>query len=207
MKTSTEHHELLCAKIRRTANKMADNIVNAYIEHDKGHFNESSHLFLLVFREIFPECTEDKLKIASESYLKALQLQDLIENDDELSKKQKLNHNGWKDVKDALTEFCRSLNIPESYANETANFFKYHGVRDGKYVEHVLKANRILSERITCDDYWTNITGGLYLASIDCHDKHDKNGLETGKELIGIYFEKLLIGKMIRDTERRRKIW
>jgi len=187
--------------------EMSHNVVKAYISHDKDEFEESAHLFSLVFRHLFPEYEEGRIRAASEAYVDSLRLQDIVENNNSLSVRKKINHKEWKNVKNALKKFCKALDIPESYAHETTQFFKYHGVRDSIYVQHVLNAERILSRRITGDEYWATVTGALYLACIECHDKHDANGLEMGKKLAEQYFSILLRARDKKNHRDRKKIW
>jgi len=187
--------------------EMAHNVVKAYVSHDSGKFEESAHLFSLVFRDLFPEYGDNRIKTASETYVDSLRLQDIVENNKSLSVREKINHEEWKNVKNALKKFCKALDIPESYAHETTQFFRYHGVRDSRYVQHVLNAERILSHRITGDEYWATVTGALYLACIECHDKHDANGFEMGKKFAEQYFSILLRARDKKNHRGRKKIW
>ena len=81
---------------------------------------------------------------------------------------------------------------------DRSKFFRYHGVGDEQYKLHCLHADKELTSSILGNDYWSNILGSLYLACVDCHDKHDKNGIKMGKDLMAIYY-----GIILKNQKRK----
>src|SRR5438876_12043650 len=109
----------------RLARQMADNIVNAYLEHDRKDYEKSVRYFASVFRILFPKIADDDILKGAWGYVNALRFHDEIEEGG-YSRSEQSNHNGWFRVRNSLLEMCRSLNLPEDYAKETAEFFKLH---------------------------------------------------------------------------------
>src|SRR5437879_10911780 len=105
------------------ARQMAENIVNAYLEHDRKDYEKSTKYFASVFRVLFPKITDQALLKGAQGYVDALRLHDEIDEGG-YSRSEQSSHNGWTRVQDSLLEMCKSLNLPEDYANETAQFFK-----------------------------------------------------------------------------------
>ena len=83
---------------------------------------------------------------------------------------------------------CEILDIPKSYASETSDWFRYHGIRDDDYVKHLLESHRVFLKRVVGNDRFYRELSGLYLTGIALHDKHDKHVFSLGKELMRIYF-------------------
>jgi hypothetical protein len=133
---------------------------------------------------------------ASELFVKALFKHDEIENHPGHRLSQIINDGRWGEVKDLLLAFARMLGIPESYAENTTNFWQYHGGGDDRYVNYLLESDAILTSAILGSTYWSKILGSLYLACVECHDKHDSAGLETGLSFATKYYEIILKAKM-----------
>jgi hypothetical protein len=190
-----ELERMVMPDLMEEARTIAGHTINAYVKHDEGDFENSAKLFSDFFGGLFPEYREsspNRLESAGRAYAKALWAQDDIEDNPALSEEQKLKHNGWyTDVRSSLERVCENLDIDSGWADETMKFFRYHGIlrnsfdskKRNMYAQHVLEANRILTERITGDGYWADMTGGLYLSCIASHDMHDYNGLVEGLDL------------------------
>ena len=202
-------------QLAQAAEEMAENTIQAYISHDKGDLEKSSKYFSKVFEKLFPAYNPQQIKLAADSYVKSLSAQDVIENDPSLSLKEKLKHPDWeRTVQRPLLELCECLDLPKDWAYHTKEFFRLHGpprihkrMYSLRHVKHVLIADRILVNRVTGSDYMSNITGPIYLALVDCHDKHDLNGLVLGKELSKKYFYLLLFVREGYHTKGSDRIW
>src|SRR5436309_11739250 len=153
------------------AEQMAKNIVNAYMEHDRKDYEKSVRYFASVFRILFPKIAGDDILKGAWGYTNALRFHDEIEEGGH-SRSEQSNHNGWARVRNSLLEMCKSLNLPEAYANETAQFFRLHGIRDNNFVVHMLNADRIFTDSITKNGKVSSVLGGLYLACVGGHDMH-----------------------------------
>jgi hypothetical protein len=183
-------------ELREAAKRLAFSVVTAFIEHDRGHFEQSTESFFQVFVPLFPNASLLKVANASELFVKALFKHDEIENHPGHRPSQIINDGRWAEVKDLLLAFARMLGIPESYAENTTSFWQYHGGGDDRYVNYLLESDAILTSAILGSTYWSKILGSLYLACVECHDKHDSAGLETGLSFATKYYEIILKAKM-----------
>lgn len=183
-------------ELREAAKRLAFGVVTAFIEHDRGHFEESTEGFFQVFLPLFPNIGLLKVRNASELFVKALFKHDEIENHPGHGSSQIINDVRWEEVNALLLEFARAIGIPESYAEKTTNFWRYHGGGDDRYVNYLLQSDAILTNAILGSAYWSKVLGSLYLACVECHDKHDSAGLETGLSFATKYYEIILKAKM-----------
>ncbi len=183
-------------ELREVAKRLAFSVVTAFIEHDRGHFEESTEGFFQVFLPLFPNVGLLKVHSASELFVKALFKQDDIENHSGHGSNEIINDGQWEEVKALLITFSRTIGIPDSFAESTTNFWRYHGVGDDRYVNYLLQSDEIMTSAILGNSYWSKILSSLYLACVDCHDKHDSAGLETGLSFATKYYEIILKAKM-----------
>jgi len=183
-------------ELREVAKRLAFSVVTAFIEHDRGHFEESTEGFFQVFLPLFPNVGLLKVRSASELFVKALFKQDDIENHSGHGSNEIINNGQWEEVKALLITFSRTIGIPDSFAESTTNFWRYHGVGDDRYVNYLLQSDEIMTSAILGNSYWSKILSSLYLACVDCHDKHDSAGLETGLSFATKYYEIILKAKM-----------
>jgi hypothetical protein len=183
-------------ELREVAKRLAFSVVTAFIEHDRGHFEESTEGFFQVFLPLFPNVGLLKVRSASELFVKALFKQDDIENHSRHGSNEIINDGQWEEVKALLIGFSRTIGIPDSFAESTTNFWRYHGVGDDRYVNYLLQSDEIMTSAILGNSYWSKILSSLYLACVDCHDKHDSAGLETGLSFATKYYEIILKAKM-----------
>lgn len=189
-------------ELREAAKRLAFSVVTAFIEHDRGHFEESTESFFQVFSPLFPSIGLLKVHTASELFVKALFKQDEIENHSEHGPREIVSDGRWEEVKALLAAFSKTIGIPESFAENTANFWRYHGVGDDRYVNYLLQSDAIMTSAILGSSYWSKILSSLYLACVECHDKHDSAGLETGLNFATKYYEIILKAKMTSFQEQ-----
>jgi hypothetical protein len=182
-------------ELRELAKHLAYSVVQGYIEHDRGHLDKSAEGFFQVYYHLFPEFSPLRIRRAADLYVDVLVKQDEIENSEALSQNQIIEDPRWVQVNKVLREFSKTLELPEAYGDETTNYFRYHGVRDSRYVNHCLESERIFSTRVLGNDYWAKILGSLLLLLTDCHDKHDSIGLEAGLQFATRYYEIVLKAK------------
>lgn len=185
-------------EIRELAKRLAYAIVSGYVEHDRGHLDASVEGFYQVYLHLFDGISPLRAHRAAELYVDALVKQDEIENHVGHGEAQIVADPRWNEVKSSLLELSRMLDLPEAYADETTDFFRYHGVGDRRYVHNCLESDRILSRKILGNDYWAKILGALLFIMTDCHDKHDSSGLEAGTQFATKYFEIILRAKAER---------
>lgn len=188
-------------ELREGAKRLAFSVVTAFIEHDRGHFEQSTESFFQVFLPLFPNAGLFKVHSASELFVKALFKQDEIENSGH-SSREIINDGRWEEVKALLAAFSRTIGVPESFAENTTNFWRYHGVGDDRYVNYLLQSDMIMTSAILGSSYWSKILSSLYLACVECHDKHDSVGLETGLSFATKYYEIILKAKMTSFQEQ-----
>ena len=182
--------------ISQTASQMAKDIVQAYAEHDEQNYQQASSYFARVFINLF-QVDASTMRKASDSYTEALRQHDLIEDDENLSTEEKLEHKDWKKVWQSLSEFCEYLNISDEFAREAAEYFRLHGQRENQYVQHLYSADLAFTQAILGSNSKKPhavhaLLSGLYLGCVGAHDFHDEFGIEMMKNLIRIYYEFLL---------------
>jgi hypothetical protein len=180
---------------RDLAKHLAYNIVSGFVEHDKGHLEKSVEAFHQVYRSLFPEIGELRTRHAAELYVDACLKQDEIEDHPGHSKSEIFEDPRWEDLKAILLQQTKILGIPTAYAENTTNYFRYHGVGNSRYLDYCLEADRIFTTAIIGNDYWAKILGAIYIICTECHDKHDSTGLEVGIEFATKYFETILKAK------------
>jgi hypothetical protein len=188
--------------INELAKNLAHSVVIGFMEHDRGfkehdrtHLDKAVDAFFQVFRHLFTNVSPLRVRRASELYVDALVRHDEIENAVGHSSEQILADPEWADVRRILLEFSRTLGLPDSYADEATTYWRYHGVRDDRYVVHCLESENILLTAAIGNSYWSKILGSLFVLLIECHDKHDSTGLEAGLEFATRYYEIILRAK------------
>jgi hypothetical protein len=181
---------------RDLAKHLAFNVVTGYVEHDRGRLDKATEAFFQVYVNLFPEISPIRSWKAAELYVQVLVKQDEIENFPDHDATRIVSDPRWEEVKSILVDFARTLEIPESYADNTTNYYKFHGVRDNRYVNYCLESDRIFNSRVIGNDYWAKILGSLLIILTDCHDKHDPTGLETGIEFARKYYDIILRAKL-----------
>ena len=185
-------------EFRDLARRLAYDIVSGYVEHDRGRLDSSVEAFYRVYSGLFSEVSPLRARRAAESYVEVLVKQDEIENHSGHSREQILEDPRWDEVKRLFLEFSRMLDLPGSYAEQTTNYYRYHGVGDKRYISYCLESDKIFTTKILGDDYWSKILGSLLLILTECHDKHDSIGLEVGLQFATKYFEIILKAKAER---------
>ena len=183
------------------AKRLAYNVVTGYVEHDRGHLDKAVEAFFQVYLHLFPDVGALRCWRAAELYVQVLVKQDEIENHPGHDSEQITGDSRWADVESHLLGFAKILDIPESYAMNTMNYYRYHGVRDNRYVSYCIESDRIINGRIIGSDYWSKILGSLYILLTDCHDKHDPIGLEVGLEFARKYYEIILRARTSASPE------
>ncbi|HEX4921130.1 MAG TPA: hypothetical protein VFV92_10360 [Candidatus Bathyarchaeia archaeon] len=179
-------------EFRDLAKYLAYNVIGGYVEHDRGRLDKSTEAFFQVYLNLFPEVSPMLAWRAAEIYIQVLVRQDEIENHPGHTSSQIVEDPRWEEVKALLLDFSRTLGIPESYADSTMNYYRFHGVRDSRYVNYCLESDRIFNSHIIGSEYWAKILGSILLILTDCHDKHDPMGLEVGLEFARKYYEIIL---------------
>lgn len=189
-------------EINELARHLAHSVVIGFMEHDRGfsehdrgHLDKAVEAFFQVFRHLFTGVTPLRVRRAAELYVEALVRHDEIENFPGHSREQVLANPEWDDVRRILLEFSRTLGLPDLYADEATTYWRYHGVRDSRYVVHCLESENILLTEAIGNSYWSKILGSLFVLLIECHDKHDSTGLQAGLEFATKYYEIILTAK------------
>ena len=189
---------------RELAKRLAYSVVTGFIEHDRQHFEKCVQSFSQVFLHLFPEAGAVKIDRAASLYVEALFKHDEIENTPGSGPKEILEDNRWEEVRGILLGFSRTLGVEDAYADHTTDFWRFHGAGDIRYVNSLLESDRDLTSAILGGPYWSKILGSLYLACVDCHDKHDPTGLEAGLNFAARYFEIILSERMNRSEDATR---
>ena len=166
----------------------AENLVEGMLAQDREDFETACFHFSLFLRPAFPEYDGERIFKAAEAYTNALFAQSKLKDDKSQSKEETLHDERWEPVRSDLLKMCAILNMPKSFAIETADWFRYHAIRDDAYVKHLLEAHRVYLKRILGNDRWYRELAGLYLTAVALHDKHDKQVITLGKDLMRLYF-------------------
>ncbi len=170
----------------------AQNIVEGMLAQDLDDFDGACLHFALYLHPLFPEFENEKILKACEAFTSALFAQSKLKDDQSLSKEEVLHDERWEYVRNELIKMCDLLDIPKSYASESAEWFRYHAVRDDAYVKHLLEAHRVLVKRVTGDDKWYRELAGLYMCAVALHDKHQEDAVLRGREIMVSYFDIIL---------------
>lgn len=192
---------------RYLAKHLAFSIVSGFVEHDKGHLDKAVEAFYQVYLYLFPSVGVVRARRAAELFVDACVKQDEIEDHPGHSKTQIVEDSRWNEVKSIFLEQTRILGIPDDYAEKTTNYYRYHGVRDSRYLGYCIDADRIFTTAIIGNDYWAKILGSLYVICTDCHDKHDPTGLATGIHFATKYFEIILKEKILGQQARLASLY
>ncbi len=170
----------------------AQNTVDGMLAQDLDDFDGACLHFSLSLRPLFPEFDNETILKACEAFTSALFAQSKLKDDGSLSKEELLHDERWEYVRNEMVKMCELLNIPKSYADETTEWFKYHGIGDDAYVKHLLEAHRVLVRRVAGNDRWYRELAGLYLCAVALHDKHQKEAVLRGREIMVNYFSIML---------------
>ncbi len=170
----------------------AQNIVEGMLAQDLDDFDGACFHFALYLRPLFPEFENEKILKACEALTSALFAESKLKDDKAPSKEELLHDDRWEYVRNELVRMCDLLDIPKSYASETTEWFKYHGVRDDVYMKHLLEAHRAFVKRVTGDDKWYREVTGLYMCAVALHDKHEPEAVLRAREIMVNYFDIIL---------------
>ncbi len=143
----------------------AENIVEGMLAQDREDFETACFHFSLFLRPAFPEYDGERIFKAAEAYTNALFAQSKLKDDKSQSREETLHDERWEPVRSDLLRMCAILNMPKSFAIETAEWFRYHAIRDDAYVKHLLEAHRIYLKRVLGNDRWYRELAGLYLTA------------------------------------------
>src|SRR5215831_21043620 len=179
-------------EFRDLAKHLAYNVITGYVEHDRGRLDKSTESFFQVYINLFTDVSPMLAWRAAEIYIQVLVKQDEIENHPGHTTNQIVEDSRWEEVKALLLDFSKTLGVPESYADSTMNYYRFHGVRVSRYVNYCLESDRIFNSHVIGNEYWAKILGSMLLILTECHDKHDPAGLETGLEFAIRYYEIIL---------------
>jgi hypothetical protein len=175
-------------RIEELSELAANNTVEGMIAQDREDFETACFHFSLALRPVFPEYDGERIFKAAEAYTSALFAQSKLKDDKSLSKEETLHDERWEQVRSEMVRMCDILDMPKSYATETVEWFRYHGIRDDAYVKHLLETHRVFLKRVLGNDRYYRELAGLYLTAVALHDKHEKQVVTLGKELMQIYF-------------------
>jgi len=176
-------------RIDELAELAADNTVEGMIAQDREDFETACFHFSLALRPAFPEYDGERIFKAAEAYTNALFAQSKLKDDDKrLPKEATLHDERWEPVRSDMLRMCNLLGMPKSYATETVEWFRYHAIRDDAYVKHLLETHRVFLKRVLGNDRYYRELAGLYLAAVALHDKHERQVVSLGKDLMRTYF-------------------
>ncbi len=175
-------------RIDELSDLAATNTVEGMIAQDRGDFETACFHFSLALRPVFPEYDGERIFKAAEAYTNALFAQSELKDDKSLSREETLHDDRWEPVRSDMLRMCDMLDMPKSYATETVEWFRYHGIRDDAYVKHLLETHRVFLRRVLGNDRFYRELSGLYLTAVALHDKHEKQVVTLGKELMRMYF-------------------
>jgi len=177
-------------RIEELADLAAENIVEGMIAQDREDFETACFHFSLALRPLFPEYDGERIFRAAEAYTNALFAQSKLKDDDRsLPREQTLHDDRWEPVRSDMLRMCEILDMPKSYGTETVEWFRYHAIRDDTYVKHLLETHRVYLKRVLGSDRFYRELAGLYLAAVALHDKHERQVVTLGKDLMRTYFE------------------
>ena len=178
----------------------ANNMVDGMIAQDLNEFDAASLHFSVAFQPMFPEYDSERILKAAAAYVSALFAQSKLKDDKSLSREETLHDERWGFVRREMLRMCELLEIPTSFGNETTDFLRYHAIRDDVYIKHLMEAHRVLMKRVAGrENYYREITG-LYLAAVALHDRHDRDGVMLGRQIMKSYYD--IIFDAMRNNHR-----
>lgn len=154
---------------------------NAFIAHDKKDYEKTRKEFYKALKRTMPWQSKNSrvLKQAARKKVEVLRYHDIVEEDANLSREQKLTSPIWKEkVLPLAREEARLLGINEKYAEHKVNFYRLHGQGDPNYKDHVMEMEGFFGEGVTGSKDVSQITGPLYLMCIKFHDRRRALGTE-----------------------------
>ena len=167
----------------------AENTVEGMIAQDREDFETACFHFSLALRPAFPEYDGERIFKAAEAYTSALFAQSKLKDDDKsLPREATLHDDRWEPVRGDMLRMCELLDMPKSYGTETVEWFRYHAIHDDAYIKHLLETHRVFLKRIIGNDKYYRELAGLYLTAVALHDKHERQVVTLGKELMRMYF-------------------
>jgi hypothetical protein len=176
-------------RIDELSDLAAENIVEGMIAQDREDFETACFHFSLALRPVFPEYDGERIFKAAEAYTNALFAQSKLKDDDKsLPKEETLHDDRWEPVRSDMIRMCDILDMPKSYGTETVEWFRYHAIRDDAYVKHLLETHRVYLKRVLGNDRYYRELAGLYIAAVALHDKHERQAVSLGKDLMRTYF-------------------
>jgi hypothetical protein len=178
----------------------ANNMVDGMIAQDLNEFDAAALHFSVAFQPMFPEYDSERILKAAVAYVSALFAQSKLKDDKSLSREETLHDERWGFVRSEMLRVCEFLDIPKSFGNETTDFLRYHAIRDDVYMKHLLEAHRVLMKRVAGrENYYREVTG-LYLAAVALHDRHDKDGIILGRQIMKSYYD--IIFEAMKNNHR-----
>lgn len=191
--------------LSEVATHMAVQIVRAFEEHDRKRYQQCARSFGTVYTFLFP-VTPRAAQIAGASYALALKLHDVIEDgvhavsprepiiDDQIGVDTRrpqrvgaiLDHPYWNAVLFCFDLVAGTLELPDAYAEEQTEFFRYHtaaqelsgqseplnGHLGSVAMRHAKRAQKVKFSVFFDDDDTLETVANVYLAAVRSHDAH-----------------------------------
>lgn len=176
------------------ANIAAENTVDGFIAQDRLEFDRAVLHWSQVFHALYPEFDSERVMKAAEAFITALFAQSKLKDDNQ-DPYIRVHDEKWEFVRSELVRMCSLLDLPASFGVETCNFYRYHSIKDDHYVKHIIEWHRVLMNRQVGADSLYRELAGLYLSALSFHDKHNRNGVIRGREIMKLYYTILFEAK------------
>lgn len=182
----------------QTAERAAEAMVNGFIFHDRGDYEQSIEAFTIADKIHFG-VDEETARGAAEGYVNALKAKDELE--DYVDTMSDLDSVSWFSVFKPLRKRANALGINTQYAHLTTEAWKQHKI-GGDYWTPVLEAQQyVVQAAIDDPEYPHKQSDGrngygpepaLYLVSVECHDLHTESRVELGKRIMTEYYKQII---------------
>ena len=182
-------------KVTAQAEELAEEVLNAYYEHDQGNLTAAASSLAKVYAALFTDVANHLCVTAAEAYFAALSIKDGI--DEQSDRSHRLTDPRWASVYERFLETATILGLDQRWAyHHSAGYQKHKG--ELEYWHDLIAAEQYFLERVLRDKHWVDKRSDgrngpgplpfLYMVSAECHDLHSRKAAILSKSMMAMYF-------------------
>lgn len=181
------------------AERLAADIVAAYVHHDQGQLDRAADKFASVYQELFPAVGENRARAAARSYVAALAIKDDI--DRQADRATRLVDPRWGQVHEQFLATASELDLDPRWAYHHGEGYRKHkGEID--YWPDLIKSEEYFCARAARNPSWLEKRSDgqngpgpipfLYMVAAECHDLHNPQAVRLALAAMTLYFTALV---------------